>query len=416
MDILRFFTAGSVDDGKSTLIGRLLYDSRAIPLDLLEAIERASKNKNDGEIDLALLTDGLRDERAQGITIDVAYKYFQTERRKFIIADTPGHVQYTRNMVTGASNCQLAVILVDAREGVTEQTKRHTYLCHLLGIKHMVIAINKMDLVDYAESRFEEIIADYEAFAAPLAIANLAFIPVSALKGDNIVHPSARMPWYKGLALLPFLEEVSIVEVLSTQPRFQVQYVIRPQTDALHDYRGYAGRINSGTYKAGQEVVILPSGLRTTLAAIEFDGQQLPEASAPMSVVLHLAEDVDVSRGDMIVPATEAPTLSRELRASLCWMENQPLNLSKKYLLQHNSRLIRCAVKEVSQKTDIHTLEAVLGDNTLLLNDIGQVVIRLAAPIAADTYSQNRENGAFILIDEQHNNTVAAGMITAVEI
>jgi sulfate adenylyltransferase subunit 1 len=414
MDILRFFTAGSVDDGKSTLIGRLLYDSQSVPEDLLEAISRASKSRNDGSIDLALLTDGLRAEREQGITIDVAYKYFSTPRRKFIIADTPGHVQYTRNMVTGASHCQLAIILTDARQGVIEQTRRHTYLCHLLGIRHIVIAINKMDLEAYSEDVFYRIVSDFQTFARPLQLPEVTFIPISALHGDNVVHSSANMPWYTGASLLRLLEEVHIEQKEAEKARFQVQWVIRPQTDTHHDYRGYAGRVMSGVLRKGDAITVLPSGVSTTISAIELDGKMLDEAKAPLSVVIHTSEDVDISRGDLLAKVGDEPATGREVQAALCWMDSQALSTAKKYILQHNSRFIRCAVKQVKHKVDIQTLETVAASQTLAMNEIGQVSIKVADSIAADTYAENIDNGSFILIDEQTNNTVAAGMIEAI--
>ncbi|TAF66532.1 MAG: GTP-binding protein [Cytophagales bacterium] len=415
MDILRFFTAGNVDDGKSTLIGRMLFDSGSIAEDQMEALLKASKNKEEGEVDLALLTDGLRAEREQGITIDVAYKYFDTPRRKFIIADTPGHVQYTRNMVTGASHCQLAIILVDARNGVTEQTKRHTFICHLLGIKHLIIAINKMDLVEYSQSVYENIQQDFQQFAKPLAIPNLTFIPLSALKGDNVVKPSIQMDWYVGLPLLSYLEEVNIPLSSFPEARFQVQYIIRPQTEDLHDYRGYAGKVLSGTYKSGDAITVLPAGLQSRIKSVEFNQNAIEEAYSPMSVILHLEDDIDISRGDMIVHSHQMPTLTNGFLATICWFDAQALNLSKKYLLQQNSRTVKCALKAIKSKVNIHTLASTEGGNQMVLNEIGTVAIKTAEALSIDLYENNPETGSFILIDEQTNNTVAAGMVSMVD-
>ncbi len=414
MDILRFFTAGSVDDGKSTLIGRLLYDSHAILEDQLEAITKASKTKENGEIDLALITDGLRAEREQGITIDVAYKYFQTDKRKFIIADTPGHTQYTRNMVTGASNAELAIILLDARKGVIEQTRRHTFICAMLGIKHIVVAINKMDLIDYSEDTFYQIANEYKQFSETLAIQNLYFIPISALKGDNIVESSSSMPWYEGKPLLKFLEEVEIDSFqVSENSRFQVQYVIRPQTVELPDYRAYAGRITSGVYKKGDEVIALPSGIASKIKSIEFDLKELEEAFAPMSVMISLEDEIDLSRGDSIVLKEKQPNVSQDINANICWMDdNKTLQQGNKYLLQQGSKIIKCAVKNFISKYDIQTLEKQQeGIDSFKLNEIGEVFIKTAQPVCVDSYKENMSTGSFILIDESSNNTVAAGMI-----
>ncbi len=412
MDILRFITAGSVDDGKSTLIGRLLHDSDAILEDTLEAVAKATKNKENGEIDLALVTDGLRAEREQGITIDVAYKYFTTEKRKFIIADTPGHVQYTRNMVTGASNSQLAIILVDARHGVIEQTKRHTFICALLGIPHFVVCINKMDLVDYKEEAFQQIVSDYQQFSAPLGLKDVAFIPISALKGDNVVNNSERMHWYKGKPLLQYLEEVPLADDIElSKARFQVQYVIRPQTEALHDYRGYAGKVLSGVYKVGDRVNVLPAGNTSTIQRLEFNQKTKEEAFAPMSIIMHLADDIDISRGDTIAKADDLPTVTQEVEAQLCWMDTRPLVVGGKYLLQQNSCLTPCVIKEVIHQTDVHTLQDDPEATQLQLNDIGKVLIKTANEICVDLYKEIRSNGAIIIIDPRNNSTVAAGMI-----
>ena len=348
MDLLRFITAGSVDDGKSTLIGRLLYDSKNILIDQLEALEKSTKNRTDGSVDLALLTDGLRAEREQGITIDVAYRYFTTPKRKFIIADAPGHVQYTRNMITGASNASLIIILVDARQGVVEQTRRHSIIASLLRIKHVVVAVNKMDLVDFSQDVYNNIVIDYNEVAAQLGLKNITYIPMSALDGDNIVDASTRMPWYTGKPLLEFLEDVVLDEDVNlTDARFQVQFVIRPQTEELHDYRGYAGRIISGIYKKGEKVTVLPQGIETTISSVEIAGKEVEEAFAPQSAVLQLADDIDISRGDTIVKSTNLPKVSNELEVLLCWLDDKPLMTGNKYLLQHNSRQVRAMIRLV---------------------------------------------------------------------
>jgi sulfate adenylyltransferase subunit 1 len=412
MDLLRFITAGSVDDGKSTLIGRLLYDSHAVSLDLLEAIQRQGKKNEHGEADLSLLTDGLRAEREQGITIDVAYKYFTTPKRKFIIADTPGHVQYTRNMVTGASNADLAIILIDARQGVVEQTRRHSYIAALLGIPQVIVCVNKMDMVNYSQEKYETIKADYIDIRKKLGLSHVTFIPVSALAGDNIVNKSEKMDWYEGDALMEILEKVPVrIENTLQNARFQVQYVIRPKNDDLHDYRGYAGKIQSGVYRKGDTVAVLPSGQTTQITAIERDMKAIDVAFAPMSVVIHLKDDIDISRGDSIVPVTEMPVVSQEIEANICWMSDKPLVKGQKLLLQHHSHSTKCVVRDIAHKTDIHTLEYVDSEDTLHLNEIGKITVKTARALAYDTYSQNRRTGAFILIDERTNNTVAAGMI-----
>jgi sulfate adenylyltransferase subunit 1 len=413
MDILRFITAGSVDDGKSTLIGRLLYDSKSIMIDQLEAIERTSKKNDNGSIDLALLTDGLRAEREQGITIDVAYKYFNTPKRKFIIADAPGHIQYTRNMVTGASNSSLAIILIDARNGVVEQTCRHSFIASLLGLPHLVVCVNKMDLVGYSEEVFNNIHEEFKKFAAKLTIKDIQFIPISALDGDNIVDKSENMPWYKGRCLLDHLEEVHVESDENLRDaRFPVQYVIRPQTTEYHDYRGYAGKIISGIYKKGDEVIVLPSGFKSKIKSIDYFDKELEEAFAPMSVTINLEDDIDISRGDMIVKADNQPNVSQDIEAHICWMDNKPLNVGDKYLLQHNSRKVKCIVKEISYKINVNTLEKVEDGSTVGLNDICKIVLRTASPICYDDYLRNRSNGAFILINENTNNTVGACMIS----
>ena len=409
MDILRFITAGSVDDGKSTLIGRLLYDSKSILADHLEAIEKSTKNKENGEIDLALLTDGLRAEREQGITIDVAYRYFSTDKRKFIIADAPGHVQYTRNMITGASNVELAIVLIDARHGVVEQTRRHSIISSLLGIPQVVVAINKIDLVNYSEDIYNNIVIEYSKLAQQLGIENITYIPLSALKGDNIVEKSLQTPWYEGKPLLEFLEEVEIKDAVNlTDARFQVQFVIRPQTEALHDYRGYAGKITSGIYKKGDKVKILPAGIETTIDKIEIAGKEVAEAFAPQSVTLLLTDDIDISRGDSIVPVTENISPSNEADVLFCWLDDKPLQVGNKYLLQHNNRSVRTVIKNLAYKIDVNTLDHMEEVQQVKLNEIVRASIKTAAPIVFDSYKSIRSNGAAILIDETSNTTVAA--------
>ena len=412
MDILRFITAGSVDDGKSTLIGRLLYDSKSIMIDQLEAIEKQSKNREDGEIDLALLTDGLRAEREQGITIDVAYKYFSTPTRKFIIADAPGHTQYTRNMVTGASNSDLIIILVDARNGVSEQTRRHSIIASLLNIPHVVVAINKMDLVNNSQDVYNNIVIDYSSVAASLGLKDITYIPISAINGDNIVEKSASFPWYDGESLLHILENVAVANDINyTDARFPVQYVIRPQTDDLHDYRGYAGKVISGIYKKGDTICVQPSGLQSVISAIEIGGKQVEEAFAPQSVVLHLQNDIDISRGDVIVKTDNLPTVENELDVLLCWMGNKPLKAGNKYLLQINSRVVKVVVKEIEYKLDVNSLLQEPTPDQAQLNDIVKVKIKTATPIPYDSYKKLRVNGGAILIDETSNVTVGACMI-----
>ena len=412
MDILRFITAGSVDDGKSTLIGRLLYDSKSIMIDHLEAIEKQTKNREDGEIDLALLTDGLRAEREQGITIDVAYKYFSTPKRKFIIADAPGHIQYTRNMVTGASNSELIIILIDARHGVIEQTRRHSIIASLLNIPHVVVAVNKMDLVEYSEDVYNNILIDYEAMANQLGIKDITYIPISALNGDNIVDPSQHLPWYKGDTLLNFLENVSIENDINlTNSRFPVQYVIRPQTEELHDYRGYAGKIISGIYKVGDAITVLPSGVKSKISLIELGGNPVEEAFAPQSVILHLEDDVDVSRGDVLVRDEDLPQVEQQLEVLICWMDSKPLTAGNKYLFQINSTRVRSVVKSVDYKLDVNSLVKDYAPEKVGLNDIVRATIKTAQPIAFDSYQNLRVNGGAILIDETSNVTVGACMI-----
>lgn len=408
MDLLKFITAGSVDDGKSTLIGRLLYDTDSILEDQLEAIKNANRKNDDGEIDLAILTDGLKAEREQGITIDVAYKYFQTPKRKFIIADTPGHIEYTRNMVTGASGADLAIILIDARKGVIEQTIRHSYLASLLAIKNIVVCVNKMDLVGYDENIFNNIKLDYLKIVRDLEIEKLDFIPISALKGDNIVHLSNNMKWYEGGSLLDLLETVDVKGEQEERPaRFPVQWVIRPQTEDLHDYRGYAGRIISGSFSVGDKVTILPSGTVSTISNIEFDNKEFTTAEEGSSVVIRLHDDLDVSRGDVIVPYSSQPKLSKTLSANLCWMDTQALKPSQVYLLQLNSTLIKVKIQELDYKVNVNTLEK-LPATSFQLNDIGRVSLRCSEELAYDSYRENKFNGGAILIDSRTNLTVGA--------
>lgn len=412
MDILRFITAGSVDDGKSTLIGRLLYDTKNILADQLEAVEKASKTRKGGTVDLALLTDGLRSEREQGITIDVAYKYFQTPNRKFISIDAPGHVQYTRNMVTGASNADLAIILIDARQGIVEQTRRHSLLISLLGIPSVVVAVNKMDLVGFSEDVFLKIAVEYQKMAESLGMKQIDIIPMSALDGDNIVDRSANMDWYNGETLLELLETVDVSQHNLAQPsRFPVQFVLRPQTEALHDYRGYAGRLSSGVLQAGDVVTVLPSGVGSTIERIEFNNETIDQAQAGQSVVVHLSTDVDVSRGDVIVLTNQQPQVTQEIEAVICWMdESKSLNVGNKYVLQHNTARTRCSVRAIDYRIDIHSYDH-LDSAQLKLNDIGKITIKTANPLAIDSYQSIRANGSMILIDETSNATVGAVMV-----
>src|SRR6218665_79658 len=411
MDILRFITAGSVDDGKSTLIGRLLYDSKNILIDQLEAVERASKFKNDGTIDLALLTDGLRAEREQGITIDVAYKYFSTPKRKFIIADAPGHVQYTRNMITGASNAALIIILIDARNGIIEQTKRHSIIASLLNIPNVVIAINKLDLVGYSENIFNNIKEDYSKMAEQLSLNNVVYIPISALNGDNIVDQSENLNWYEGKTLLDYLETVELENTINLEKaRFPVQYVIRPQTEELHDYRGYAGKITSGIYKVGDSVTILPSGTESKISAIEANQERVEEAFAPQSVVLHLENDVDISRGDLFVKSDDLPKIEQELEVLVCWMGDKPLKSGSKYLIQNNTTQVKGIVKDIEYKLDVNTLEKQEVEQ-VSLNEIVKLKLKTAKPLAYDSYKDLASNGGIIFIDETSFVTVGAGLI-----
>ena len=414
MDLLRFTTAGSVDDGKSTLIGRLLYDSKAIFEDQLEAMETSSKARGDENVNLALLTDGLRAEREQGITIDVAYRYFATPKRKFIIADTPGHIQYTRNMVTGASTANLAIVLIDARKGVIEQTCRHSFIANLLRIQHVVVCVNKMDLVDWDEGVFNKIVDDFKSFASRLDnIVDVTFIPASALIGDNIVDKSKNMPWYQGPTLLYHLETVYIgADENHVEARFPVQWVIRPHSDEYHDFRGFAGRVAGGVFKAGDDVTVLPSGFTTKIKAIEsMDGPQ-QEVFAPMSATITLEDEIDMSRGDMLVKANNQPEPTQDIDAMVCWFSSdKPLAGRGKYILRHTTKEVKAIVTEVCYKININTLRKIEDDLTLNLNDIGRIKVRTSAPLIADNYKSNRTTGSFVLIDELTNATVAAGMI-----
>lgn len=410
--LLRFTTAGSVDDGKSTLIGRLLYDSKSILDDQWESVKNLSERRGEQQINLALLTDGLRAEREQGITIDVAYRYFSTPKRKFIIADTPGHIQYTRNMVTGASTANLALILIDARQGVVEQTKRHTIIASLLGIPHIVVCVNKMDLVHYNEDVFNQIVGDYKNFATRLLIKDFHFIPISALHGDNVVHRSGKMQWYDGATLMYLLENIHIESDLNhVDARFPVQYVIRPNNDFFHDYRGYAGRISSGIFRKGDEVVVLPSGFTSVIEKIDFAGNELQEAFAGMSVTFLLQDEIDVSRGDMIVRKGNQPKSSQDIEAMICWLAEKPLQINGKYALKHTTKDVRCVIKEIRYRLDINTLSRDVNNPSVGMNDVGKILLRTTSPLLADLYTQNRETGSFIIIDEATNVTVGAGMI-----
>ena len=412
MDLLRFTTAGSVDDGKSTLIGRLLYDSKTIFEDQLEMVEQASNRKGLEHVDLSLLTDGLRSEREQGITIDVAYRYFATPKRKFIIADTPGHIQYTRNMVTGASTANLALILIDARKGVVEQTCRHSFIASLLRIPHLIVCVNKMDLVDYDQAAYDKIVEDYKAFASKLDVQDIHFVPISALHGDNVVNRSEKMPWYQGSTLLNLLETVHIASDHNhIDCRMPVQYVIRPHSDEFHDYRGYAGRIAGGVFKPGDEVVVLPSGFQSKIKSIDtFDGE-VKEAFAPMSVSITLEDDIDVSRGDMIARPNNQPTATQEVELMMCWLDNKPLNTRGTYIIRHTSNEVRAMVKNVRYKVDVNTLHRNEEALEVRMNDIARVKLRLSKSIFIDSYAKNRITGSVILIDKATNNTVASGMV-----
>ena len=412
MKLLRFTTAGSVDDGKSTLIGRLLFDSKAIFEDQMEALETASMNRGEEQVNLALLTDGLRAEREQGITIDVAYRYFATPKRKFIIADTPGHVQYTRNMVTGASTANLALILVDARQGVLEQTKRHAYIASLLGIPHVAICINKMDLVDYKQEVYDRILEQFEPVRQMLNIKDVRFIPISALKGDNVVEISTRMQWYTGPALLELLETIDITSDADFRnKRFPVQYVIRPQRQEFHDYRGYAGRIAGGVFMPGDEVTVLPGGQTTRIKSVDVMNGTIEKAFPPQSVALSLEDDIDISRGYMIADAGNQPRSGQEIELMVCWLSEKPMVMNGKYTIRHTTAELRCMIREVKYKVNINTLDEMDAENSVELNEIARISIKTTRPIYYDSYSENRITGSISIIDEATNNTVGAGMI-----
>lgn len=412
MELLRFSTAGSVDDGKSTLIGRLLYDSKSIFEDQMEAIEAASEKRGEDYVNLALLTDGLRAEREQGITIDVAYRYFSTPKRKFIIGDTPGHIQYTRNMVTGSSTANLSIILVDARKGIIEQTFRHSYIASLLQIPHIIVCINKMDLVEWDEKTFNRIVNDYKAFASKLDVKDVHFIPISALEGDNVVKRSENMNWYNGPTLLYLLENVHIASDLNhIDARFPVQYVIRPMKNEYHDYRGYAGRIAGGVFRVGDKVKALPSGFTSKIKSISTYDGELQEAFAPQSVTILLEDEIDISRGDMIVRENNVPNVEQEFDVMLCWMNEKKMSTNSKYILRHTTKECKCIVKEIKYKLDINTLQRIENGPELSLNDIARVSLRTTVPLFFDSYRKNRNTGSLILVDETTNETVAAGMI-----
>jgi bifunctional enzyme CysN/CysC len=412
LDLLRFSTAGSVDDGKSTLIGRLLFDSKGIFEDQLAAIEKTSRRRGYTQVDLALLTDGLRAEREQGITIDVAYRYFATPRRKFIIADTPGHVQYTRNMVTGASTADLAIVLIDARKGVLEQSRRHAFIAALLGIPHLVVAVNKMDLVGYSEEVFDKIQDDFSTWAQKLDVHDIQFIPISALHGDNVVTRSLSMTWYQGPSLLYHLEHVYIGSDRNLiDARFPVQWIIRPQTDAHHDYRGYAGQVAAGVFRKGDDVMVLPSGKRTRIARIETQDGELESAAPPMSVSILLEDDIDISRGDMICRPHNQPTIANELDAMVCWMADAPLREGGRYLLKHTTRTVKAVVDDLRYRIDVNSLHRDQDSGELGLNEIGRVRLRTSGPLLLDPYDLSRTTGGFILIDETTFDTVGAGMV-----
>jgi sulfate adenylyltransferase subunit 1 len=412
MELLRFTTAGSVDDGKSTLIGRLLYDSKSIFEDQLEAVKRASIRRGNEHVDLALLTDGLRAEREQGITIDVAYRYFATPKRKFIIADTPGHTQYTRNMVTGASTANAAIILIDARNGVTEQTCRHSYIASLLRIPHVIACINKMDLVGYSQDVFDKIQYDYAEFAKKLDIPEIRFVPISALHGDNVVDASVNMPWYDNGTLRQVLEGIEIGNDHNlTDPRFPVQYVIRPMSDEFHDYRGYAGRVAGGVFCPGDKVTVLPSMLKSTIKTIDVYKTQADRVYAPMSVTITLDDDIDISRGDMLVKEDNMPLVTQDIDMMVCWMNEKPLQVNGKYAVKHTTRDVRCIIKEVKYKVNVNNLEHIEGDLNVGLNEIACISIRTTKPLFVDPYKKNRRTGALIIIDEATNSTIGVGMV-----
>jgi sulfate adenylyltransferase subunit 1 len=412
MELLRFATAGSVDDGKSTLIGRLLYDTKSIFEDQLEAVERTSRDRGDEHVNLALLTDGLRAEREQGITIDVAYRYFATPKRSFIIADTPGHVQYTRNMVTGASTASLALVLIDARKGIVEQSRRHAFLASLLRVPHLVLCVNKMDLVDYDEAVFERIKDEFRSFATKLDVTDLSFVPISALHGDNVVHRSENMPWYDGSSLLHHLEGVYIASDRNLiDVRFPVQYVIRPQSKAYPDYRGYAGQVAGGVLKPGDDVIVLPSGLRSTIESIDSADGPVEEAYPPMSVTVRLADDIDISRGDMICRPHNQPRSTQDVEAMVCWLTDEPLRVRGMYAVKHTTRSARAQVRAVDYRIDVNTLHRDETAETLSLNEIGRIRLRTTQPLFVDEYRRNRTTGSFLVIDEATGATVGAGMV-----
>jgi sulfate adenylyltransferase subunit 1 len=412
VELLRFTTAGSVDDGKSTLIGRLLYDSKSIFQDQYDAIEEVSKRRGEEEVNFALLTDGLKAEREQGITIDVAYRYFSTPKRKFIIADTPGHIQYTRNMVTGASTANVALVLVDARQGVLEQTRRHAIIASLLQIPHLVVCINKMDLVDYSEEVYNGIQNEFEKFAGKLDVHDVSFIPISALRGDNVVDRSTNMPWFQGATLLYYLENVHIASDYNfIDCRFPVQYVIRPYSDEYHDYRGYAGRVAGGVFKKGDDVMLLPSGFTTRISKIETYDGEIEEAFPPMSVTMHIEDDFDISRGDMIARVNNVPRQDQDIDLMICWFHEKPLQERGKYILRHTTKEVRCIIREVRYRMDVNTLHRDVESNVISMNDIARISIRSTLPLFVDAYHKNRITGSVILIDEGTNETVAAGMV-----
>ena len=413
-DLLRFATAGSVDDGKSTLIGRLLYESKQILEDQYDAIEKTSRERGDAYVNLALLTDGLRAEREQGITIDVAYRYFQTPKRRFIIADTPGHVQYTRNMVTGASTASLAAVLVNARKGVVEQTKRHAFISTLLRVPHLVLCVNKMDLVGWDEAVFEHICDEFSAFSTKLDITDLTFIPISALHGDNVVASSPNMPWYQGAPLLHHLEHLHVASDMNlVDCRFPVQWVIRPNSDEHHDFRGYCGQVASGTFRPGDEVLVLPAGTRSRITSIETLDGPLTEAAPPMSVTMRFEDELDISRGELICRPRNAPIAARDLDAMVCWMSEKELRPGRRYAIKHTTRSARAVVEELQYRVDVDTLHRERSPATLGLNEIGRIRLRASSPLLVDEYRRNRTTGSFILIDEATNDTVAGGMVLA---
>ncbi len=410
--LLRFTTAGSVDDGKSTLIGRLLFDSKSIFEDQLEAVQASSSKKGFDYVDLSLLTDGLKSEREQGITIDVAYRYFATPKRKFIIADTPGHIQYTRNMVTGASTANLALILIDARKGLIEQTYRHSFIASLLQIPHIIVCVNKMDLVEYKEDVYNKIVEDYKAFSSKLEVHDIQFVPISALHGDNVVNRSEKMEWFQGATLLHMLETVHIESDYNhIDCRFPVQYVVRPQTKEHQDFRGYAGRVAGGIFRQGDDIVVLPSGFTSKIKTIEFGDEQLKEAFAPMSVTITLEDEIDISRGDVLAKPTSQPQGEQDIDLMLCWMNQRAININTKFYVRHTTHETKAVLKEIQYKLDINSLEKVEGSQQLVMNDIARVKLRTAQPLVFDSYRKNRITGSLILVDEGTNETVAAGMI-----